>query len=102
MAQARAENVAYPVSANGIDADSQDTTGKVNKIVISIFTNDVRSWKRKEAYCVPSTGIDPTQPISYTFSFFHLVAKLWVILVNIEREQRGVDGRISIECLDTR
>lgn len=56
----------------------------------------LRAVRLTLAHCLAPTRINPTQPVYEIATFVHLVAELRVVLVNVEREERGVDGCVRI------
>jgi len=47
-----------------------------------------------------STRVDPAEPIRYSLSLFNFITILGIVLVDVKREKRRIDGRICIQGVD--
>lgn len=56
----------------------------------------------RDSHRVTAARIDPTEPMGDPVTFIHVITKLCVILLNIQRKQGRVDGRISVDSLHGR
>ena len=56
--------------------------------------------ERTNTYSLSSTRVNPAEPIRYALSLFNFIAKLGIVLVDIEREQRRIDRRICVQSLE--
>ncbi len=59
----------------------------------------MRNGSTSTTYCLSATGVCPTQGVHERLALIETVAVLSVVLVNIERQQRCIDGRVCVERL---
>lgn len=59
-----------------------------------------RCSQSRQTYRITSRRIHPTQPVYDAVALVYLIAVLRIILMNVEREEGGVDRTVGIQGLE--
>jgi hypothetical protein len=91
-------NAGFLMLLDGIGEGWLDTTAKKRKFQMFFFRENGRV--RTNTYSLSSTRVNPAEPIRYSLSLFNFIAKVGIVLVDVEGEQRRIDRRICVQSLE--